>query len=199
MDIEIIKQQREQIKSQILGYQKNIFDLEKELIQLEKQLASFSEETILNTLNLSPQQQAIVDATEDNILVVACPGSGKTHTLISRYVKMVLTNMIKPEETLLITFTKKAGMEMLNRLSNILPSKLPKHTGSLHGFSYKVLQEVNDINYSVLDEKDVKEYLKDLMIDINMKNLEEEEVELIKSKVHMIVDMASSTYPFDIS
>jgi DNA helicase-2/ATP-dependent DNA helicase PcrA len=199
MDIETINQERDQIKSQILTYQKNIFDLENKLIQLEKKLASFSEEEILNTLNLSPQQQAIVDATEDNILVVACPGSGKTHTLISRYVKMVLTNKIKPEETLLITFTKKAGMEMLNRLSNILPSKLPKHVGSLHGFSYKVLQEVNDINYSVLDEKDVKEYLKDLMSDnTHMKHLEEGEIELIKSKVHAIVDMASTSYPFDI-
>jgi DNA helicase-2/ATP-dependent DNA helicase PcrA len=197
--MDIIKDKRNQLLQTINEYQKKIFELENELLNVEKELSSFSEETILDNLKLSPQQQAIVDATEDNILVVACPGSGKTHTLISRYVKLVLTDVIKPEETLLITFTKKAGLEMLHRLTNILPTKLPKHVGSLHGLGYKVLQEANDISYSVLDEKDTREFIKDIIDKGSPQiNLDEGELEMLRSKIHMIIDSASTTYPFDI-
>ena len=88
---------------------------------------------------------------------------------------------------------------MLHRLTNILPTKLPKHVGSLHGLGYKVLQEANDISYSVLDEKDTREFIKDI-IDKGLPqiNLDEGELEMLRSKIHMIIDSASTTYPFDI-
>ncbi len=190
---------RDQLKTELLEQQKKIFQIENELIQIEKQLASFSDNLILENLKLSEQQELIVNADEDNILVVACPGSGKTHTLISRYVKMILNNEITPEETLLITFTKKAGLEMLNRLGKVLPHKIPYHVGSLHGLGYKVLQEFNDINYTVLDEKDVKDYLRDLVNENQtLQQLDEEEVGLIRTKIQLIIDQASTTYPFDL-
>ena len=190
---------KEQIKSNILEQQKKIFQLENQLIEIDKELSSFSDNLILENLKLSEQQEQIVNATEDNILVVACPGSGKTHTLISRYVKMILNNEILPEETLLITFTKKAGMEMLNRLGKILPHKIPYHVGSLHGLGYKVLQEFNDINYTVLDEKDVKDFLRDIINENpTLQQLEEDELGIIKSKIQLIIDQASTSYPFDL-
>ena len=189
---------RDLLKITLLEQQKKIFQIENELIQIEKDLANFSDNLILENLKLSEQQEQIVNATEDNILVVACPGSGKTHTLISRYVKMILNNQFMPEETLLITFTKKAGLEMLNRLSRVLPHKIPYHVGSLHGLGYKVLQEFNDINYTVLDEKDVKDYLRDLINDNSNLQLDEEELGLIKSKIQLVIDQASTTYPFDL-
>jgi DNA helicase-2/ATP-dependent DNA helicase PcrA len=164
---------------------------------------------ILDNLQLSHQQQQIIDATEDNILVVACPGSGKTHTLISRYVKLILNDqysseekdkiIITPDEVLLITFTKKAGMEMLNRLNKIVPNKLPYHVGSLHGLGYKVLQEYNDINYTILDEKDVREYLYDIINNNpTIQQLDIDELCIIKNKIQSIIDHASITYPFDL-
>ena len=111
---------------------------------------------------------------------------------------MILNNEITQEETLLITFTKKAGLEMLNRLGKILPHKIPYHVGSLHGLGYKVLQEYNDINYTVLDEKDVRDYLRDLVNENQtLQQLDEEDLGLIKSKLQMIIDQASTTYPFD--
>ncbi len=197
--INLLSVKRDELRINLLEQQKKIFQIENELIEIDKQMASFSDNLILENLKLSEQQQQIVDAKEDNILVVACPGSGKTHTLISRYVKMILNNEILPEETLLITFTKKAGMEMLNRLGKILPHKIPYHVGSLHGLGYKVLQEYNDINYTVLDEKDVKDYLKDLVNESpTLQLLDEDEIGLIRSKIPGIIDQASTTYPFDL-
>lgn len=197
MDDLIIK--RDTLKQDLILQQKKIFDIENEIMDIEKQLANFSDNLILENLKLSKQQQEIVDAEEDNILVVACPGSGKTHTLISRYIKLILDNKTTANETLLITFTKKAGMEMLNRLSKILPHKIPYHVGSLHGLSYKVLQDFNDINYTVLDEKDVKDYLKNIIMDNNVvSNLDEEDINIVKSKIQLIIDQASTYYPFDM-
>ena len=190
---------REKLQEELLIQQKKIFQIENELIEIEKELSNFSDSQILENLQLSEQQEQIVNATEDKILVVACPGSGKTHTLISRYVKMILLNEFLPEETLLITFTKKAGIEMLNRLGKILPHKIPYHVGSLHGLGYKVLQEFNDINYTVLDEKDVRDFLKDIIINNpSLQHLEEDELFLIKNKIQIIIDQASITYPFDL-
>ena len=137
----LLIEKQNQIKADILEQQKKIFYLENQLMDIEQELTTFSDNVILDHLQLSEQQQQIIDATEDNILVVACPGSGKTHTLISGYVKLILNDhtssseedkiIITPEEVLLITFTKKAGMEMLNRLNKIVPNKLPYHVGSL--------------------------------------------------------------------
>ena len=190
---------KDQLKINIIDYHKKIFQLENEIIDIDKELATFSDNLILENLKLSDQQQQIVDAVEDNILVIACPGSGKTHTLISRYVKMILNNEIYPEETLLITFTKKAGMEMLNRLSKILPHKIPYHVGSLHGLGYKVLQEFNDINYTILDEKDVKDCLRDIIQEnISLQQLSDDILYIIKNKIQLIIDQASTSYPFDL-
>jgi len=196
--IESLTLKKDNLRRELLIKQKEIFKIETELIEIDKELANFSENLILENLKLSVQQQKIVDAKEDYILVVACPGSGKTHTLISRYVKMVINNEILPEETLLITFTKKAGMEMLNRLNKIIPNKIPYHVGSLHGLGYKVLQEFNDINYTVLDEYDVKEYLKDITNDILLEQHDEDDILLIKSKIQLIIDQSSISYPFDM-
>ena len=50
--------------------------------------------------NLSNKQLEIINANEDYILVVACPGSGKTHTLISKYIHLVITKLQKKCENM---------------------------------------------------------------------------------------------------
>lgn len=180
-------------------YEKKIFLIENELIKYEQELAKFSELELVASLSLSEQQTNIVEATDDNILVIACPGAGKTHTLISRYVNLILKNNVKPESVLLITFTKKAGQEMLHRLEDIIPTKLPFHVGSLHGLGYRILQKFNNINYTVLDEYEARDLLKQETITIlsNQLELDIDDSNLIKSKIVSIIDQVSTTYPLN--
>ena len=49
----------------------------------------FKKGDIEENIPLNEQQKKIVESNNKNILVIACPGSGKTHTLISRYVNLV--------------------------------------------------------------------------------------------------------------
>ena len=81
--------------------------LENEIINIDKQMANFSDMEILDTLKLSDQQRQIVESNNQNILVIACPGSGKTHTLISRFIHLVVKEKVDPDDIILITFTKK--------------------------------------------------------------------------------------------
>jgi DNA helicase-2/ATP-dependent DNA helicase PcrA len=179
-------------------YENKIFLIKNELIKYEQEIGKFSEEQLVNSLKLSNKQREIVEAIDDNILVIACPGAGKTHTLISRYVNLVLKHNIKPETILLITFTKKAGQEMLHRLEDIIPSKLPFHVGSLHGLSYRILQNFNNINYTVLDEKETKDLLnQETNIIINQETIDDDDISLIKSKINCIIDQVSTNYPIN--
>jgi len=148
---------------------------------------------LIKNFNLSEKQKDIVEAIEDNILVIACPGSGKTHTLIAKYINMLLKYNLKPEETIMITFTKKAGIEMLNRLNKIIPNKTPYYVGTIHGLSYKILKEYNNLKNIVMDEQDVKCSLDNI---INNQKLENSEI--IKSNIQSIIDQSSITHPFNM-
>ena len=146
-------------------------------------------------VNLSKKQLEIINGNEDYILVVACPGSGKTHTLISKYINLINNNIIKPSECILITFTKKAGQEMLTRLKKYI-DKLPYHVGTLHSLSYKILEFYNIYkNKTILDDKDIKILLNEIIYN----NIEDKLIaNLISSKIINIIDQASINIPFNL-
>ncbi len=197
-----LKKKREEILSLTSKYQKKIYSLQNDLINIEKEIAKFSETEIIHSLSLSEQQKKIVEAEYDNILVIACPGAGKTHTLISRYINMVLVKEVKPESVLLITFTNKAGQEMLKRMEEVIPNKLPFYVGSLHGLSYRILQKYYSINYTVLDEQETKALIKHETIvylaslPLNEK-IEDEDIKIITKHMHYIIDQVSTSYPLN--
>ena len=86
---------RKELKNKLSKHQKVIYDIETELVDIEKQMANVSDLEILDKITLNDQQREIVESEEKNMLVVACPGSGKTHTLISRYIYLVVKKKSK--------------------------------------------------------------------------------------------------------
>lgn len=79
---------------------------------------------------LSPEQQQARDAINGQILVVSCPGSGKTTVLLDR-IQNMLNHGINPESMLNITFTKAAAEEILKKWDSI--SKKLKQQRIRHG------------------------------------------------------------------
>jgi DNA helicase-2/ATP-dependent DNA helicase PcrA len=200
MDVDTIIIRKKEILTEINIHQKKLLSLETELLTLEKMMANFSEMNIADSLSLSEQQQCIVESNDKNILVVACPGSGKTHTLISRYVHLVTKQKVNPSNIILITFTKKAGMEMNQRIGNILPNKPPYYVGSLHGLGFRLLQEYNKINYTVLDENDSHTIMRKCADTILIPcNLCDDEVALLRRQIVYIYDKISTNYPPDVN
>ena len=60
-------------------------------------------------------QERVINEIDGQMIVIACPGSGKTTTILRRIHHMVSDLKIAPEEILMITFTKAAAEEMRNR------------------------------------------------------------------------------------
>ena len=57
----------------------------------------------------------IANDLDDNILVDAGPGSGKTTELVSRMVALIESGKARPEDIAAVTFTKKATRELRER------------------------------------------------------------------------------------
>jgi DNA helicase-2/ATP-dependent DNA helicase PcrA len=189
-------EKRQHLIDKISKYNAKLFNLQNELLNVEQSIVQSDHKEIMKTLTLNKQQLQVINSKDKYTLVIACPGSGKTHTLISMYIKLIVEDKINPDNVLLITFTKKAGQEMSGRLSSLVPTKLPAYVGSLHGLSYRVLQEYKNINYTILDENESKNIIKELCDDFL--DIDDSETFLIKQKIVSIIDTASSSYPFNL-
>lgn len=86
------------------------------------------------------QKQAIMHG-DGPCLVLAGPGSGKTLTIVNRIKYLIEKRKVRPEEILVITFTKYAATEMKLRLKTLMEGKnLPVTMGTFHGIYYGILK-----------------------------------------------------------
>ena len=70
--------------------------------------------------NWNEQQRRAVELRDQNILVSASAGSGKTTVLVGRLMDLVLKDRIRVDQILAMTFTEAAANEMKKRLSAAL-------------------------------------------------------------------------------
>lgn len=97
---------------------------------------------------MTPHQQFAVTRTNQDVCVVAGPGSGKTRVLIERFAWLVEFHSINPARILAITFTEKAATEIKERLIARFKDN-PEHRESIErawvstidGFCARLLQE----------------------------------------------------------
>lgn len=73
-------------------------------------------DNVLGTYPLDPQQRDSIVKLEDNCLVIASAGSGKTSTILGKAKYLVEKRNIAPSKILLITYTKKAATELQERM-----------------------------------------------------------------------------------
>lgn len=83
---------------------------------------------------LNDMQKIAATREEGNYLVIAGPGTGKTHTLVFRVMHLIKTG-VDPKEIVVITFTRKAGNELKSRIHKHLPNASLGFIGTFHGFS----------------------------------------------------------------
>lgn len=92
---------------------------------------------------LNPAQLAAVKHLDGPLLVIAGAGSGKTRTLVYRLAYLV-DQGVPPESILLLTFTRKASGEMLQRAGLLLGKGLGHTTGgTFHSFAYGMIRRFN--------------------------------------------------------
>lgn len=90
--------------------------------------------------DLNPAQKAAVLNGARNLLIIAGPGTGKTHTLIRR-IRQFSGQLTAGEKILAITFTNKAAAEMKERLLNLKVPESCFFAGTFHSFCLNILRE----------------------------------------------------------
>lgn len=95
-------------------------------------------------MEMSPAQQAAVNE-QRNTVVLAGAGSGKTRVLAERYVRLVLRDRIPVRSILTLTFTRKAALEMYERIYGGLAAH------SSDEFVRRELERFDDATISTLD------------------------------------------------
>ena len=84
-------------------------------------------ETLEQKIELTVDQQKVIDHKKGNMLVSASAGSGKTKTLIAKIVDILKSQSANVKDLLIVTFTRSASEEIKQRLQEaIQESKDPK-------------------------------------------------------------------------
>ena len=105
---------------------------------LEQYNASFLKE--LEKLN--PEQRQAVEQLEGPVLVIAGPGTGKTHILSARIGRILLETDTQAQNILCLTFTDAGVKAMRQRLLDLIgPEAHRVHIFTFHSFCNNIIQE----------------------------------------------------------
>lgn len=112
---------------------------------------------------LNAQQKDVV-LSNGNLLVLAGPGAGKTKTIVSKIAYMIYQGY-EPSSIVLITFTRRAAREMMERLNKLTPHASKVVSGTIHSFAYSILkQHIPKFgikpNHIIIDESEADEMMR---------------------------------------
>ena len=91
---------------------------------------------------LTPEQLRVIERARGNLLVSASAGSGKTHTMIERLIKLVSEGKTSIERVLALTFTEASASDMKKKLLSALTDRVKK------GGDKGLLKEIDKIPYA---------------------------------------------------
>ncbi|MDH5429958.1 MAG: ATP-dependent helicase, partial [Nitrospirota bacterium] len=113
---------------------------------------------------LNPQQLAAVEAVDGPALVIAGAGSGKTRTLVYRVARLIDLG-IPPSSILLLTFTRKAAQEMLERVGLLIGLRSQQVSGgTFHSTANLLLRRYGqpvglESGFTILDRSDSEDLI----------------------------------------
>lgn len=113
-------------------------------------------------MSMNQAQKRAVAHKDGPCMVLAGPGSGKTLTIISRIENLIENQGVRPEEILVITFTKAAAKEMKDRfVKRMKGASYPVTIGTFHGIYYGILKWAYRLNAgNILSEEEKYQMLR---------------------------------------
>ncbi|WP_373034528.1 ATP-dependent helicase [Sulfurimonas sp.] len=93
---------------------------------------------------LNEEQYIAATSNQSQNLIIASAGTGKTSTIVGR-IAHLLSNNVKPQEILLLTFTNKAAAEMVERVAEFFGKEVASKidAGTFHAVSYRWLKKLD--------------------------------------------------------
>ncbi len=114
---------------------------------------------MLNATVNEAQSKAIIHR-EGPMLVLAGPGSGKTLVITQRIKYLIEEHQVKPENILVITFTKAAALEMQKRFLMMTENRIyPVCFGTFHAIFFQILKQTYSFDTSSIIKESQKKIL----------------------------------------
>lgn len=128
-------------------------------------------------MGFNEAQTQAIQHTDGPCLVLAGPGSGKTLTIVNRVKYLIEKQKVRPEEILVVTFTRFAAAEMKSRLCLVMGKKdLPVTVGTFHGIYYGILKWAYRMNQeNILSETEKYQILRGVINKERMEIFDEED------------------------
>ncbi|MFZ5948043.1 MAG: ATP-dependent helicase [Stygiobacter sp.] len=145
---------------------------------------------------LNPAQYEAVSAVEGSYLVIAGAGSGKTKTLVYRVARLIELGY-NPTSILLLTFTRKAAKEMMDRASILLDNRCSKiNGGTFHSFANITLRKYAkavglENGFTILDQSDSEDVINLIRSQLNLGHLKKRFPN--KSTIYNVLSLSVNT------
>jgi DNA helicase II / ATP-dependent DNA helicase PcrA len=108
--------------------------------------------------HLNPEQKFAVDEIDGPIMVIAGPGTGKTHLLTMRIANILDKTDTLPESILALTFTESAVASMRKNLSEIIGTLAYRvEITTFHGFANNIIKDYPDEFPKIIGSTNISE------------------------------------------
>lgn len=149
---------------------------------------------------LNDQQKEIVKSN-DNLLVTACPGSGKTRVLTHKLAYNVLSYPQSRKKVVAITYTNRAADEIKDRLELLDVEQISVWAGTIHQFClehiiypYAMFLPRTCKGFKIIDEYIQTQYLKEILSDLDI-NMPFYERAKIKTSLNLDMKITEEKHP----
>ena len=133
----------------------------KEQLQQQKEYFDNMFKKIDPNIKLDQEQRKIILTDEDNLMVIAGAGSGKTTTITAKVNYLIEKQHIKEDEIIIITFTNKAVQELRERINTEFKHKVKITT--FHKLGYEIIKQNMNPSPKILENPKIiiEKYIKE--------------------------------------
>ena len=129
-------------------------------------------------MGFTEEQIKAIEWYEGPLMVIGTPGSGKTTVIVNRVNNLIYEYDVRPENILVITFTKAAAVSMKERfleLSGLTSTNV--RFGTFHSFFYWIIRTAygDKLNLGVLDEQKKRDVLRAILRKLGPETYDNEE------------------------
>lgn len=149
---------------------------------------------------LNSQQKSIV-MSKNNLLVKACPGSGKTRVLTYKLAYTYLSNPNSIKRIIAITYTNRAADEIKNRLDFFEIDSANIWSGTIHQFCLEYIIHPYAMyclqlrkGFKIIDEYVQRRYIQELLSEFNLK-IPYYEISKIRTALNKEMSICETNYP----
>lgn len=146
-------------------------------------------------LKENKSQQAVINCIDGPVMVIACPGSGKTTTLLNRIHNMAEQG-IPEQNILMVTFTRNAAEEMKTRYINQYGEESRVTFKTIHSLCFSILRQSGLYQASdIISEDEEREFIYNQLC--SGRNYIEDSYDIVKNIINEISSIKNNYTPLE--